>query len=257
MLLNNLMILLAMMFLLWLISQVRRDVSIIDPVWGVGFVVIAWATCIQNWPVSGRMLLVTSLVTIWGIRLWGYLFWRGIGEPEDSRYAAMRDKHDDRFWWVSLITVFGLQAFLLWLIAFPIQYTAASAEATSLGWLDAVGVLLWLVGFFFESVGDWQLARFRGNPDNRGKVLDSGLWRYTRHPNYFGDFCVWWGFYLLSIGAGAGWTIFSPLVMSILLMKISGVTLLEKNISERRPEYSSYKARTSSFFPWRPKNNNC
>ena len=148
--------------------------------------------------------------------------------------------------------MFWLQAILLWFIAFPIQFATSNSSETPIGWLDCVGVLLWLTGFFFESVGDWQLARFRADPKNRGRVLDTGLWRYTRHPNYFGDFCVWWGIYVVSIGGGGVWTFFSPLLMSVLLMKVSGVTLLEKDINERRPEYAAYKLRTSNFFPWPP-----
>ena len=246
MLLINLVVVFTMMFLLWLVSLVRRDVSIIDPVWGLGFIVVAWATCIQSWPVSSRMILVTVLVTIWGLRLSGYLFWRSIGEPEDARYAAMRKHHGDRFWWVSLITVFGLQAFLLWLIAFPIQFVGFNADGASLGWLDVVGVMLWLVGFFFESVGDWQLARFRGDPNNRGKVLDSGLWRYTRHPNYFGDFLIYVSFAL----SGAWiWGIFSPIAN---LGQYFGDALPknEKKSAERYGTlWSNYVSTTPVFVP--------
>jgi steroid 5-alpha reductase family enzyme len=252
MLLINLAVVFAMMFLLWSASLIRRDASIIDPFWGLGFIVVAWVSCFLSWPVSTRAILITALVTLWGLRLSGYLFWRNHGKPEDARYAAMREKHGSRFWWVSLLTVFWLQALLLWFIAFPIQFAASGSGEIPFGWLDYVGVLLWLTGLFFETVGDWQLARFRADPTNKGKVLDSGLWRYTRHPNYYGDFCVWWGIYLLSIGAGGVWTFLSPLLMSVLLMKVSGVTLLEKDIAVRRPEYAAYKNRTSDFFPWPP-----
>jgi steroid 5-alpha reductase family enzyme len=253
MLLTNLTVVLAMMLLLWAVSIAQRDASIIDPFWGLGFIVVAWVSCYLCWPVSPRAMLIAGLVTVWGLRLSSHLFWRNHRKPEDARYTAMREKHGDRFWWVSLFTVFWLQAILLWFIAFPIQFVASDLGETPLGWLDAVGFLLWLSGFFFESVGDWQLARFRADPANKGKVLDSGLWRYTRHPNYFGDFCVWWGIYVLSIGGGGAWTFLSPLLMSVFLIKISGAALLEKDIGDRRPEYSAYKMRTSNFFPAPPK----
>ena len=149
MLLTNLFIILAMMFLLWTASLIRRDASIIDPVWGLGFIVVAWASCFQNWPVSTRMLIITLLVTIWGMRLSGYLFWRNHGEPEDSRYTAMREKHGDRSWWVSLLTVFWLQAFLLWFISFPIQFAAFDLGETPIGWIEVIGILVWGVGFVF------------------------------------------------------------------------------------------------------------
>jgi steroid 5-alpha reductase family enzyme len=154
---------------------------------------------------------------------------------------------------VSLFTVFLLQGAFLWLISLPLQVAAVTGAAAPLGWLDAIGAALWLTGFVFESVGDWQLARFRSHPGSAGRVLDSGLWRYTRHPNYFGDFCVWWGLYLIAAAGGAGWTIASPLVMSVLLMRISGVTLLEATMNERRPEYAAYQRRTNAFFPGPPR----
>jgi len=250
----NLSALLALMVSLWGVSLVKRDVSIVDAFWGFGFVLVAWISCATNWPVSQKSFVIATLVTIWGLRLSGFLFWRKFGEPEDARYGAMRKTHGDRFWWVSLLTVFGLQAVLIWFISLPVQVTGGAAEsaAMSFDFLDWVGLSLWAVGFFFESVGDWQLAQFKSNPQNQGKVLDTGLWRYTRHPNYNGDYCVWWGSFFLSVSSGGLWTILSPVVMSVLLLKVSGVSLLEKDIAERRPEYEAYKKRTSAFFPWIP-----
>ena len=256
MLLISLGVLMTLMLVMWIISLVKRDVSIVDSFWGFGFVVGAWLACILNWPVPSPILLITVLVTIWGLRLSGFLFRRKLDEPEDPRYGAMREKHGDRFWWVSLLTVFGLQGVLIWFISFPVQVAAIGdtpAINQGFNFWHWIGLALWLVGFFFESVGDYQLAKFKADKNNQGKVLDSGLWRYTRHPNYFGDFCIWWGLFFLAVGSGGAWTILSPILMAFLLLKVSGVTMLEKDISNRRPKYDAYKKRTNAFFPWFPK----
>ncbi len=252
-LLASLFLIGAAMFVLWLISLVRRDASIADPFWGLGFAMTAWLAWLLNTPLQPRGLLLVGLVTVWGGRLCLFLLWRHIGRGEDHRYAAMRERHGQRFWWVSLLTVFWLQGLILWFIAFPIQVTAVVNAPTAFGIVDGCGLLLWSTGLFFESVGDWQLRRFRSQPANAGRVLDTGLWRFTRHPNYFGDCCVWWGLYLIATAGGAGWTIGSPLLMTYLLLRVSGVTLLEADISNRRPEYAAYQARTNAFFPGPPK----
>jgi steroid 5-alpha reductase family enzyme len=144
-----------------------------------------------------------------------------------------------------------LQGVLAWIVSLPLL--AAANSLKPLTTLDYVGVLVVLFGTWFESIGDMQLARFKADPANRGKVMDTGLWRYTRHPNYFGEFCVWWGFYLLAIAAGGGWSLPGPLLMSVLLLKVSGVTMLEKDIGERRPGYREYSQRTNTFFPGKPR----
>jgi steroid 5-alpha reductase family enzyme len=179
---------------------------------------------------------------------------RNLGKGEDFRYQAMRRKHGDRFFVVSLGTVFGLQALLMWVISLPLQIgIAASDPGVGVSPLDVVGTVLWAVGLFFEAVGDWQLARFKADPSNQGKVMDRGLWRYTRHPNYFGDFCVWWGLYLIAAAGGAGWTVVGPILMSALLIRYSGAGLLEKTIGTRRPGYDDYARRTNGFFPGPPR----
>jgi len=249
MLLTTLGLVVLMMTLLWAAATLRKDVSIVDPFWGAGFVGVAWVALAWNWPATQRVLLLATLTTVWGCRLYLFLTWRKWGEGEDRRYAAMRTHHGNSFWWISLATVFLLQAVLLWFISLPVQVAAALNRSSSLGWLDALGTVAWLVGMFFETTGDWQLARFKRTPGNSGRVLQTGLWRYTRHPNYFGDFCVWWGLYLIAAAGGAGATVLSPIVMSILLMKVSGAALLERTIGERRPEYAAYQARTNAFFP--------
>jgi steroid 5-alpha reductase family enzyme len=249
MIIINLLIALGGMFCLWIVSVVVKDASIVDPCWGLGFVVIAWATIWQTGWQDLRDGLLVILVTAWGLRLSGYLFLRNRNKGEDRRYAAMREKHGSNFWWVSFLTVFMLQGVLMWFISLTFQSGIFHSGVAQIGWLGGVGVLVWIVGFIFESVGDFQMARFKSNPDNAGKVMDRGLWRYTRHPNYFGDFCVWWGLFLIASSAHSWWTIVCPALMSFFLMNVSGVSMLESDISDRRPDYETYKKTTSAFFP--------
>jgi steroid 5-alpha reductase family enzyme len=235
----------------WLLSVARRDASVVDSLWSLFFLAGAWIYAAAAAVHAPRAALLLALVTLWALRLAGYLTWRNWGEPEDRRYRAIRARNQPGFVWKSLYLVFGLQALLAAIIAFPLF--AALGGGAALGWLDAAGVALWLIGFGFETVGDWQLARFKADPANRGKVLDTGLWRYTRHPNYFGEAALWWGYYLIAASAGGGWTVFAPLLMTFLLLKVSGVTLLEQDIGERRPAYRDYVTRTNAFLPWLPK----
>ncbi|HEY0984039.1 DUF1295 domain-containing protein [Schlesneria sp. T3-172] len=248
----SLVIVLVSMTILWIIGTVRRDVSLVDLFWGMGFVIIAWTAWGLNSPASSRTWLLVLLTTIWGLRLSSFLAWRNWGKDEDHRYAAMRNYHGQRFGWVSLVTVFLLQGVLMWFISLPQQVAITTPIAPPLGVWDAMGIAIWSLGFIFETVGDWQLARFKSIPSNSNRVMRTGLWRFTRHPNYFGDFCVWWGIYLIAAAGGAWWTIGSPLLMSVLLLKVSGVTLLESTIGDRRPDYAAYQAQTNAFFPWFP-----
>ena len=242
----------AVMLITWLISLVRRDVSIIDIVWGLGFVAVAWATfCVSATQDASRMLLPV-LVSLWGIRLGVYLGARNHGQPEDYRYRQMRERWGRRFPAVSLVTVFALQGAVMWLVSLPVQVGISHSE-TSWSLLTLPGTLMFLLGLSFETIGDWQLAAFRRQRKDSSEVLDTGLWRYTRHPNYFGDFLVWWGLFLVSFSqTGIWWTAVSPALMSVFLMKISGVTLLEKSLKKNKPAYTAYASRTSSFFPWPP-----
>ncbi len=244
----------AAMAALWLVSLALRDASIVDIFWGPGFALIAGASWLLG---SGgdaeRRALSTALVALWGVRLGGYLAWRNIGRGEDPRYQAMRRRWGDRFPLASLFTVFGLQSLLMWFVSLPVQAVHVSSGGP-LGALDAAGAALALIGLFFEAVGDLQLARFRADPANRGRVMDRGLWRYTRHPNYFGDCCVWWGLYLIAAATPIGiWTLASPVAMTFLLLRVSGVALLERSIAKRRPDYADYAARTSAFVPRPPR----
>ena len=243
------MVLLAL--IAWTVSLLRRDVSVVDSFWSLFFLVGALVYAVLAAAPTARAGLVLSLVTLWALRLAGYLTWRNWGAPEDRRYQAIRARNQPGFAWKSLYLVFGLQAVLAAVIALPLF--AALGGAHALTPLDAAGAALWLIGFTFETVGDWQLARFKARPENRGRVLDTGLWRYTRHPNYFGEAVLWWGWYLLALAAGGWWTLFAPVLMTVLLLKVSGVTLLEQDIGERRPAYRDYIARTNAFLPWHPK----
>jgi steroid 5-alpha reductase family enzyme len=198
-----------------------------------------------------RAALVLVLVAVWALRLSIYITWRNWGQGEDHRYQAIRARNQPGFAAKSLYLVFGLQALLAWIISVPLY--GAILSDTALGWGDALGTGLWAAGFAFEAGGDWQLARFKAQPSNRGKVMDRGLWRYTRHPNYFGEFSIWWGYYAIAVAGGAWWSALGPLVMSVLLLRVSGVTLLEKDIGERRPGYADYIRRTNAFFPGLPK----
>jgi steroid 5-alpha reductase family enzyme len=239
---------------LWAVSVAVRDSSIVDIFWGAGFVVIAWVTFAVADGAEGRMLLLTVLTSIWGLRLTLHLARRNLGKGEDFRYQAMRERHGDRWPLRSLWAVFWSQGILMWIVALPVQAGQADASPDGLIWLDLLGAALWLVGFVFETVGDAQLARFKADPASRGQVMDRGLWRYTRHPNYFGDFCVWWGLYLIALATlSAWWTIIGPILMSVLLIRVSGAKLLEQGMAERRPGYADYVRRTSGFFPRPPR----
>jgi steroid 5-alpha reductase family enzyme len=240
-------------YVLWLFSLARRDASIVDRFWGLGFVMIAawYLSRGSGWP--GRSYLLLGLTAAWGIRLSAYIHLRNRGKPEDPRYARWRAAGGESYWWTSLFRVFLLQALILWIVSAPLL--AGQTSPTPPRWtvLDFAGTMLWLIGFIFEVVGDAQLAAFRRDPANAGHVLSTGLWRYTRHPNYFGECCVWWGFYLFAVAAGGWWSIISPLLMTFLLLRVSGVALLEKDIRERRPDYASYIKRTNAFIPGFPR----
>ncbi|MEK6303243.1 MAG: DUF1295 domain-containing protein [Acidobacteriota bacterium] len=245
---------LAMMFMLWLVSLAIKNASIVDIFWGAGFAVIAVVTFWLTDGYAPRKLLIAALAAIWGTRLAIYIGSRNAGKGEDFRYQAMRKRHGDRFALASLLTVFSLQGVLMWVISLPLQFAQFSREPARLTWLDFLGVALWAIGLSFEAIGDWQLARFKSNPANKGKVMDRGLWAFTRHPNYFGDALLWWGFFLIALATPRGWwTVISPVLMTTLLMKVSGVALLEKTLVKTRPEYRDYVRRTSAFFPLPPK----
>jgi len=242
---------LAVAFATWLLSVFKRNVAIVDSVWSLMFMLEACVYAIGAPASTLRATLVVVLVSVWGLRLALYITWRNWGEGEDRRYRAIRARNEPGFGLKSLYLVFILQAVLAWIISLPLL--GAILGSGELAILDYVGAAIWLVGFVFEAGGDWQLSQFKADPSNQGKVMDRGFWRWTRHPNYFGDFCVWWGLYCIALSAGAWWSIVGPLIMSVLLMRVSGVSLLEKDIGERRPQYADYIRRTNAFFPGLPR----
>lgn len=243
----------VLMSVTWIASVAMRNASIVDLIWGLGFVLVAWAVRLTVDGNDARQWLLVAMVTVWGLRLSIYLTWRNHGNGEDYRYQAMRQHWRARFWWVSLFTVFALQGVLMWIVSSGVQLGQVP-DTPGLGVLAGVGVAVWAVGLGFEAIADAQLARFKGNPANAGKVMDHGLWRYTRHPNYFGDACVWWGIALVAAESGLGAVgLIGALVMTVLLRRVSGVTLLEKSLKKRREGYDDYIARTSPFLPRLPR----
>jgi steroid 5-alpha reductase family enzyme len=241
----------ALAIAFWGVSLVRNDVSIVDSLWSMMFLVLLGAYTWLGGLSGARASLVLLLVAIWSLRLSVFITVRNHGKPEDHRYQTIRENNQPYFWLKSLYIVFGLQAALAGFIALPL--IAAASGDTPLGWLDLLGLFLWLVGMSFEVVGDQQLKAFREVHANQNKVLDTGLWSLTRHPNYFGEFTLWWGYFCLALAAGGWWTIVAPLVMTVLLLKVSGVSLLESSIRERRPGYADYVNTTNAFFPGLPK----
>jgi steroid 5-alpha reductase family enzyme len=243
----------VLMLLTWLLSLVLRDASIVDPVWPLGFVLVAWVVLSVADGNRARQWLLVAMVTVWGLRLSAHLAWRKHGEPEDFRYQAMRKHWGPRFPLISLVTVFALQGVLMWVVSLPVQLGQVP-DSPGLGALAAAGVLVWVVGFAFETIGDAQLTRFKSDPSSAGQVMDRGLWRYTRHPNYFGDACVWWGIALVAAESGLGAVgIVGAVVMTVLLRRVSGVPMLERSMAKRRPGYDEYVSRTSPFVPRPPR----
>jgi len=236
----------------WLLSLRLRDASIADVFWGPGFALVAVLSAAISAP-SARAVLLVALTSVWGLRLALHIGarWRRKKE-EDRRYQAMRTTWGGRFPLVSLFTVFLLQGALLWVVSLPLQAGASLGATRPLGSQDLAGMLLFAVGLGFEAVGDAQLARFLRDPASRGRVMETGLWRYTRHPNYFGDSLLWWGLGLIGASTGAWWSLAGPAFMTFLLVRVSGVSLLEKDIAGRRPEYVAYVRRTSAFLPLPP-----
>jgi steroid 5-alpha reductase family enzyme len=247
----GLSIMLAMGFITWLYSLYHEDVSIVDSLWSLMFLAGAISYSLSAAKLSAANVLLLTLVTVWSLRLSVFLTVRNWGQPEDRRYREIRQNNEPYFRFKSLYIVFGLQALLAWIISAPLL--AALTSEFPINTVVILATLLWTAGFLIESIADNQLYRFKASKENSGKVLNTGLWRYSRHPNYFGEFLIWWAFYLFAVASGAWWTVFSPLLMSLLLLKVSGVTLMEKDINERRADYRQYIASTSAFIPWKPK----
>lgn len=245
----------VLMTVMWLISLKIKNSSIVDIIWGFGYVLVNWVVFfVTPQEFMARKWIIAILVTIWGLRLTFHIFFRNKGKPEDFRYAAWRKEHGKNWWWYSYLQTFMLQGGLMLLISAPIIHTHATGTPARIGVLEILGILVWSIGFFFEAVGDLQLNQFKKDPTNKGKLLNSGVWRYTRHPNYFGDAAQWWGFYLIAAGSTLGFlTIFSPIIMTFFLLKVSGVAMLERSMVDRKPGYREYMQTTNAFIPWFPK----
>lgn len=240
--------------ILWIISVFIKNASIVDLFWGLGFVVVNGVYFYLKEEFFTRDIIILILVSIWGLRLSGYLSWRNIGKGEDFRYQEFRRKYGvNRFWWISYFQTFILQGVLIMIVSLPLLGTNYSTNGNELIWLDYLAVIVYIIGLSFEAGGDIQLAKFKSNAANKGKVLNTGFWKYTRHPNYFGDSAVWWSFGLLSIAAGNYWTFIGSVFMTLLIIKVSGVALLEKTLKTDKPQYAEYIKNTNSFFPWFPK----
>tara|TARA_R110001583_G_scaffold99969_1_gene245578 strand:+ start:14840 stop:15664 length:825 start_codon:yes stop_codon:yes gene_type:complete len=248
------LIILVLVSLLWIWSVFIKNVSIVDLFWGFGFVLVNAFYVFMSDEVNAREILILCLVSIWGLRLTFYLAWRNIGKGEDFRYQEFRRNYGPkRYWWFSFFQTFLLQGALIMIISLPLLGIHSSTSSGELTILDYLGILVWLIGFTFEAGGDYQLVRFKRNLANKGKVLNTGFWKYTRHPNYFGDSAVWWAYAIFSFAAGSYWQIIGSIVMTLLIIKVSGVALLEKTLNDTKPQYRAYIEKTNSFFPWFPK----
>lgn len=251
---TNLLTVMTLMIALWMISIPLRDVSFVDSFWALGMVLVAGSTYIMVDSASQRQHLLLVLTAVWGLRLGLHLFLRWRREGADRRYVALLARAPGNPHLYSLRMVFLMQGPLLWLVTLPVQLGQIDRVPAALGPLAMAGAALAVTGILFETIGDWQLARFKADPASEGQVMDRGLWRYTRHPNYFGDACVWWGLYLIAAETATGrWSIISPIFLTFILIKWSGAALLERRLKRSRPGYVDYIERTSGFFPWPPK----
>jgi steroid 5-alpha reductase family enzyme len=248
------LVIMVLMTFLWIISVIIKNVSIVDLFWGFGFVLVAGFYFLKTEGLESRKIILLVLVAFWGLRLSVYLTLRNMGKEEDFRYRQFRKTYGERrYWWISFFQTFLLQGILMWLISAPLLGAQFYGQNNPPGIFDYAGIALWLIGFSFEAGGDYQLTHFKADISNKGKVLDTGFWRYTRHPNYFGDSSVWWGYGLICFSAGSYLPIFGSVLMTALIIKISGVALLEKSLKEQKPQYKEYIKKTSAFLPWFPK----
>lgn len=236
------------MSLFWIVSIILKKTSIIDVAWGIGFIFVALITFFYNGTFYVRSFLVLALVILWGIRLSYYIFLRNKGKKEDFRYQRAREKWGEKFWWKSYLQIFLLQGFVMFIVTFSFQFILTYTDS-SISFFDIIGLTIWLIGFYFETKGDWELYVFKSNYLNKGKILKSGLWALTRHPNYFGESLMWWGLFIVSLSINMGIvTVISPVVITFSLLKISGVKMLE-NMYKDNLEYQEYVKNTPAFFP--------
>lgn len=244
----------ACSLVVWVVSVVRHNVALADRIWSVLIMVSAAVFVAGLLPLRDRVAVMLVLGMVWALRLSWFITWRSWGLPEDRRYAQMRARNAPHFASKSLVLVFGLQAVLAWLVAMPFLAAAAAPGAAN-GWsaLDSMGLAMALFGLLFEATADAQMASFKAAAPQAGAVMNQGLWHYSRHPNYFGESCLWWGMGLLALSAGGGWALLSPVLVTILLLKVSGANLQEPHLMARSPAYADYMRRTSAFLPRPPK----
>lgn len=244
--------LLGYLLFAFLVGSLKKDNSVMDVFYGGGFILVAWSTLILKGVFSWRSIIVTILVTIWGLRLATYVLIRNWGKGEDKRYQDMRERWGNKVLINSLLRIYIFQGLIIFLVVSPVSFINVSPNP-SLWFVDFIGIGVWAIGFFFETVGDIQLYQFLNDPANKGKVFDGGLWRYTQHPNYFGEVTQWWGLYIVAISVPFGFiTLFGPAIITYMIINVSGVKLLNKAF-EGDSEYAKYKRRTSQFFPLPPK----
>jgi len=252
--LESALIILILVTLLWILSVFIKDVSIVDLFWGTGFAVVNAWYFFNTGDFYLRNIILFALVSVWGLRLTIYLSIRNIGKGEDYRYQQFRkDYGPERYWWFSYFQVFLLQGSLIMIVSLPLLAGNFATNSNDLNVLDYIAIVFWIIGFTFEAGGDYQMAKFKSKAENKGKVMNTGFWKYTRHPNYFGDFAVWWSYALFCVAAGKYWYIIGSVIMTILLLKVSGVSLLERSLKDKKPGYQDYIKRTSAFIPWPPK----
>jgi steroid 5-alpha reductase family enzyme len=240
------------MSLIFTLARIKKDNSIVDIAWGIGFILVAILSFFLEAGFVTRHILVTALIVIWGTRLATYIAIRNKGRGEDYRYAQWRKDWGKWFFIRSFFQIYMLQGFLLLVISYPVVFINHSKEA-GIAIFDILGLFIWLIGFFFEAVGDYHLSQFKRKAENKGKIMTQGLWKYTRHPNYFGETAMWWGIFLIALSVRTGWTtVVSPLTVTFLLLRVSGVRMLEKKYVGDK-EFEAYAKQTSAFFPWFPR----
>jgi len=250
----GLFIIMVMMSLLWIISGILKNASIVDSFWGLGFILVAFHYFDQSSGLPERKMLVMCLLFMWAVRLSLYVSWRNWGKGEDFRYRQVRYDYGLKgYWWYSYRRVFLFQGIMVWIVSVPLLSAQYYGRNIPLGWLDILAIVIWLIGFVFEAGSDYQLAQFKYNENNRDKVLTSGLWKFTRHPNYFGQAAVWWAFGLFSAATENYIPLIGPALLTLFLLKVSSDSILGRAMADSKPGYRDYMKKTSSFIPWFPK----
>jgi len=243
----------ALFTILWVASLILRNSSIVDMWWGPGILLIGLTYFLTTAGAQSRGRVIVALLALWAIRLAWHIGARNIGHGEDFRYAKWRRERGAAWWWFSYFKVFLLQSVIAWIVSLPLYYAIAPVAPVGLTPLDFAGIIVFAIGFLFEAIGDEQLRRFKADPSSKGKILDTGLWRYTRHPNYFGEALLWWGFGLFALATGGYLGLVGPAIMTWLLIRVSGVSLLEETLKSSKPGYAEYIRRTSAFVPMPPR----